>query len=135
MLRVAPSLLVERAPVPGDSARDGVRRLALRRYFDRCAQPPKRRENQDAGDGIRRAKERNNLGRVTQSLFFATDFIDRLEKEIVPALRAGFIVLTDRYIYSRMARAIVRGMDANWIRSIFGVALRRDAVFILPNMV
>jgi dTMP kinase len=84
-----------------------------------------------AGEGIRRAKERNNLGRVTQSLFYATDFIDRLEKEIVPALRAGFIVLTDRYIYSLMARAIVRGMDANWIRSIYSVALKPDAVFYL----
>jgi dTMP kinase len=84
-----------------------------------------------AGEGIRRAKERNNLGRVTQSLFYATDFIDRLEKEIVPALRAGFIVLTDRYIYSLMARAIVRGMDASWIRSIYSVALKPDAVFYL----
>ena len=84
-----------------------------------------------AGDGIRRAKERNNLGRVTQSLFYATDFIDRLEKEIVPALRAGFIVLTDRYIYSLMARAIVRGMDAKWIRSIYSAALKPDAVFYL----
>ena len=62
-----------------------------------------------AGDGIRRAKEGNNLGRVTQSLFYATDFVDRLENEVIPALRAGFIVLTDRYIYSLMARAIVRG--------------------------
>ena len=84
-----------------------------------------------AGEGIRRAKEGNNLGRVTQSLFYATDFVDRLENEIVPALRAGFIVLTDRYIYSLMARAIVRGMDAEWIRSIFSVALKPDAVFYL----
>lgn len=84
-----------------------------------------------AGEGIRRAKERNNLGRVTQSLFYATDFIDRVEKEIVPALRAGFIVLTDRYIYSLMARAIVRGMDPGWIRSIYSVALKPDAVFYL----
>jgi len=84
-----------------------------------------------AGEGIRRAKERNNLGRVTQSLFYATDFIDRLEKEIVPALRAGFIVLTDRYIYSLMARAIVRGMDPKWIRSIYSAALKPDAVFYL----
>src|SRR5271168_1981626 len=84
-----------------------------------------------AGDGIRRAKETNNLGRVTQSLFYATDFVDRLENEIVPALRAGFIVLTDRYIYSLMARAIVRGMDPHWIRSIFRVALKPDAVFYL----
>jgi dTMP kinase len=84
-----------------------------------------------AGEGLRRAKEHNNLGRVTQSLFYATDFIDRLEKEIVPALRAGFVVLTDRYIYSLMARAMVRGMDPSWIRSIYSVALRPDAVFYL----
>lgn len=84
-----------------------------------------------AGDGIRRAKEGNNLGRVTQTLFYATDFIDRLENEIVPALRAGFIVLTDRYVYSLMARAIVRGMNGAWIRSIFSAALVPDAVFYL----
>jgi dTMP kinase len=84
-----------------------------------------------AGDGIRRAKEGNNLGRVTQSLFYATDFVDRLENEIIPALRAGFVVLTDRYIYSLMARAIVRGMDGAWIRSVFSAALVPDAVFYL----
>jgi dTMP kinase len=84
-----------------------------------------------AGEGIRRAKEGNNLGRVTQSLFYATDFIDRLENEIIPALRAGFVVLTDRYIYSLMARAIVRGVDTAWIRSIYSVALKPDAVFYL----
>jgi dTMP kinase len=84
-----------------------------------------------AGEGIRRAKEGNNLGRVTQSLFYATDFVDRLEKEIAPALRAGFIVLTDRYIYSLVARAIVRGMNPHWIRSIYSVALKPDAIFYL----
>jgi dTMP kinase len=84
-----------------------------------------------AGEGIRRAKEGNNLGRVTQTLFYATDFVDRLENEIVPALRAGFIVLTDRYIYSLMARAMVRGMDASWVRSIFRIALKPDAIFYL----
>jgi dTMP kinase len=84
-----------------------------------------------AGEGIRRAKERNSLGRVTQTLFYATDFVDRLEKEIVPALRAGFIVLTDRYIYSLIARASVRGADPRWIRSIYSVALRPDVVFYL----
>ena len=84
-----------------------------------------------AGEGIRRAKEGNNLGRVTQSLFYATDFVDRLENEVIPALRAGFIVLTDRYIYSLMARAIVRGMDPAWIRGIYSTALIPDAVFYL----
>jgi len=84
-----------------------------------------------AGEGIRRAKEGNNLGRVTQTLFYATDFFDRLENEIVPALRAGFIVLTDRYVYSLMARAMVRGVDPEWVRSVFSVALKPDAVFYL----
>jgi len=84
-----------------------------------------------AGDGIRRAKESNNLGRVTQSLFYATDFVDRIENEVMPALRAGFIVLTDRYIYSLMARAIVRGMDPAWIRGIYSAALVPDAIFYL----
>jgi dTMP kinase len=84
-----------------------------------------------AGDGIRRAKEGNNLGRVTQSLFYATDFVDRLENEIVPALRAGFVVLTDRYIYSLIARAIVRGVNPVWIRSLYATALKPDAVFYL----
>lgn len=84
-----------------------------------------------AGEGIRRAKEGNHVGRVTQSLFYATDFIDRLENEIAPALRAGFIVLTDRYIYSLMARAIVRGVEPAWIRNLFSVSIRPDAVFYL----
>lgn len=84
-----------------------------------------------AGEGIRHAKEGNNLGRVTQSLFYATDFVDRLENEMIPALRAGFVVLTDRYIYSQMARALVRGVDPAWIRSIFSLALKPDAVFYL----
>ena len=85
-----------------------------------------------AGDGIRRAKEGNNLGRVTQTPILRHRFHrPAWRTKSCPALRAGFIVLTDRYIYSLMARAIVRGMDAAWIRSIFSVALVPDAVFYL----
>jgi dTMP kinase len=65
------------------------------------------------------------------SLFYATDFADRLENEIIQALRAGFIVLTDRYIYSLMARAIVRGADPEWLHEVYGFALRPDAIFYL----
>jgi len=83
------------------------------------------------GKSIRRAKEGHTLGRLTLSLFYATDFADRLEHEIVPALRAGFVVLTDRYIYSLMARAMVRGLDPAWVRSIHSFALKPDAVFYL----
>jgi dTMP kinase len=84
-----------------------------------------------AGKGIKQAKEGHTLGRVTLSLFYATDFADRLENEIVPALRAGFVVLTDRYIYSLMARAMVRGIDPVWIRNVYRFALKPDAVFYL----
>ncbi len=84
-----------------------------------------------AGSGIKQAKEGHTLGRVTLSLFYATDFADRLENEIVPALRAGFVVLTDRYIYSLMARAMVRGIDPAWVRSVYSFALKPDAVFYL----
>jgi dTMP kinase len=84
-----------------------------------------------AGAGLKQAKEGHTLGPITLNLFYATDFVDRFESQILPALRAGFIVLTDRYIYSLMARAIVRGADPQWIRSIYGLALKPDAVFYL----
>ena len=84
-----------------------------------------------AGSGLKEAKEGNTLGPITLNLFYATDFVDRYENQILPALRAGFIVLTDRYIYSLMARAIVRGADPDWMQSIYGLALKPDAVFYL----
>lgn len=84
-----------------------------------------------AGRGIKEAKSGHTLGRLTMQLFYSTDFIDRLENEMLPALRAGFVVLTDRYIYSAMARAEVRGIDSAWIRSIYSMALVPDVVFYL----
>src|SRR5436309_8389574 len=84
-----------------------------------------------SGAGLTQAKEGHTIGPITLNLFYATDFVDRFESQIVPALRAGFIVLTDRYIYSLMARALVRGADPRWIRSIYGLALKPDAIFYL----
>ncbi len=84
-----------------------------------------------AGPGLKQAKEGHTLGPITLNLYYATDFVDRFESQILPALRAGFIVLTDRYIYSLIARAVVRGADSQWIRSIYGLALKPDAVFYL----
>ena len=84
-----------------------------------------------AGSGLKQAKEGNTLGTITHNLFYATDFVDRFENLMLPALRAGFIVLTDRYIYSLIARAIVRGVDLAWISSIYGLALQPDAIFYL----
>ena len=84
-----------------------------------------------AGRGIKEAMRGHTLGLLTANLFYATDMVDRLEKVIIPALRAGFVVLTDRYIYSIIARAMVRGADPAWIRDVFGFALVPDAVFYL----
>jgi dTMP kinase len=84
-----------------------------------------------AGRGIKEAKSGHTLGRLTMQLFYATDFADRLENKMLPALRAGFVVLTDRYIYSAIARAMMRGADAAWVRSLYGIALVPDAIFYL----
>ena len=84
-----------------------------------------------AGKGLKAAKEGHTLGGLTMSLFYATDFADRLENEMIPALRAGFVVLTDRYIYSLMARAIVRGADPDWVKGVYEFALKPDMVIYL----
>jgi dTMP kinase len=84
-----------------------------------------------AGKGIQQAKDGNTFGPITMTLFYTTDFADRLENEIVPALRAGFVVLTDRYIFSLMARAIARGEDRMWIEKVAGYGLVPHAVYYL----
>jgi dTMP kinase len=80
---------------------------------------------------LNEAKAGNILGEITRSLFYATDFADQLENRIIPALKAGFIVLADRYIYTLMARDIVRGADRDWIRSLYEIALVPDLVIYL----
>lgn len=77
------------------------------------------------------AKASNTLNKLTFVLLYATDFADRLEKEIIPALKAGFIVLADRYIYTALARARVRGVDRGWLRSLYGFAIVPHLVFYL----
>jgi dTMP kinase len=84
-----------------------------------------------AGRGLKKAKTGTTLGRLTMQLYYATDFADRLENEMLPALRAGFVVLTDRYIYSAIARAVVRGNDPTWIRGVYGIALVPDLILYL----
>jgi dTMP kinase len=77
------------------------------------------------------AKASNTLNKLTFVLLYATDFADRLEKEIIPALKAGFIVLSDRYIYTALARAGVRGVDRAWIRNLYGFGIVPHLVFYL----
>jgi dTMP kinase len=77
------------------------------------------------------AKSSNTLNKLTFVLLYATDFADRLEKEVIPALKAGFVVLSDRYIFTALARAGVRGIDRAWLRSVYGFAIAPHLVFYL----
>jgi dTMP kinase len=80
---------------------------------------------------IELAKASNTLNKLTFVLLYATDFADRLEKEIIPALKAGFIVLGDRYIFTALARAGVRGTDRQWLRNLYGFAIAPHLMFYL----
>jgi dTMP kinase len=81
--------------------------------------------------GLEAAKQGHTLGPRTMSLFYAADFADRLENQIIPALKAGFIVLSDRYFYSVIARDVVRGADPQWSKNVYGFALKPDLVIFL----
>ncbi len=74
------------------------------------------------GNTISRAKRARRLNRLTYALLYAADFADRLEKEVMPALRSGFVVLADRYVFTAFARDVVRGADPQWVRDLFGFA-------------
>ncbi|MCY4188180.1 MAG: hypothetical protein OXD30_06820 [Bryobacterales bacterium] len=82
-------------------------------------------------DGLEAAKSGHTLGPLTMGLFYMTDFADRLERVMVPALRAGFVVLTDRYFYSIVARAAARRQDSEWLERVAGCALVPHATFYL----
>ena len=84
-----------------------------------------------AGPGIKRAKQGHTLDPFTLNLFYATDFWDRLERKIIPALRAGMVVLADRYVFSLIARAAVRGVPLDWMENLYGFALVPDKVVYL----
>ncbi len=84
-----------------------------------------------AGRGLRDAMGGHTLSDTTMNLLYATDLADRLEREIIPALQAGFIMLTDRYFFSIIARAQVRGAEPEWLRDLFSFALVPDIVFYL----
>jgi dTMP kinase len=81
-----------------------------------------------------RAKRRHLLTPLAFSLIHATDFSDRVEREIVPSLKAGAIVLADRYVYTAFARDVVRGVDPRWVRSLyrFAAAPTRAFYFRVP---
>lgn len=83
------------------------------------------------GSGIDRAKRGHILDHLTLNLFYATDFWDRMERSIMPALEAGMVILGDRYIFSIMARARVRGVPAQWLDDALEFAMIPDQVYFL----
>ena len=89
------------------------------------------RRSELAASGIDRAMRGNTLDPLTLNLFYATDFWDRLEKNIVPALRSGMVALVDRYIFSIIARARVRGVSPRWLNDVFEFAVVPDVVLYL----
>src|SRR2546423_10998881 len=80
-------------------------------------------------DTTRRAKKRHLFTPATFSLLHATDFADRIERDIIPPLKAGAIVLADRYIYTAFARDVARGCNRAWIREVYKFAVKPTVAF------
>lgn len=80
---------------------------------------------------INEAKDKNLLNTTTFSLLYAADYADRLENCIIPALKAGFVVILDRYIYTAFVRDSVRGHDINWVKKLYDFAPAPDLIFYL----
>ena len=76
-----------------------------------------------------KGKKRELLSPTTFSLIHATDFADRYERQLVPLLRAGYVVLCDRYIFTAFARDVVRGCQPKWVRGIYNFAALPDITF------
>jgi len=123
-------IVLEGPDSSGRSTHIGLLRQWLEEQGYAVAQVGLKRSNLVAAE-LEKAKQGNILSPRTLSLFYATDFYDQLENQIVPALRAGFVVLADRYIYTLMVRDIVRGGEPDWVESIYSMAPVPDAVFYL----
>lgn len=80
-------------------------------------------------DVTRRGKKKRMLTPMTFSLIHATDFADRTEHHIIPPLKAGSVVVADRYIYTAFARDVVRGVHPEWVRNLYGFAVKPTVAF------
>jgi dTMP kinase len=80
-------------------------------------------------DVTKRGKKKQMLTPMTFSLIHATDFADRTEHDIIPPLKAGAVVLADRYIYTAFARDVVRGVSAKWVRDLYAFAVKPTVAF------
>jgi dTMP kinase len=80
-------------------------------------------------DTTKRGKKSKSLTPTTFSLLHATDFASRLYHEILPPLKAGMLVLADRYMYTAFARDVVRGVSPAWVRKLYSFSIRPDLAF------
>jgi dTMP kinase len=80
-------------------------------------------------DVTKRGKKKQMLTPMTFSLIHATDFADRTEHDIIPPLKAGAVVLADRYTYTAFARDVVRGVSSKWVRDLYAFAVRPTVAF------
>lgn len=98
-------------------------RLGMRTFFTEWNSSEAVKEITSGG------KKKELLTPTTFSLLHATDFADRYERKIYPLLRANYIVLCDRYIYTAFARDVVRGCSPRWVRKVYSFALKPDISF------
>ena len=89
------------------------------------------RRSNVVGRDIDELLARNAVTRLTLALMYATDFFDQLEHRIVPALRSGTVVLADRYIFTLIARSVVRGINRDYLTGLYAMALRPHLTFWL----
>ena len=80
-----------------------------------------------------KGKKKGRLTPTTFSLLHATDFADRYERNIFPLIRAGYIVLTDRYVYTAYARDVVRGCSYKWVCKVYDFAVKPDLIFYFSS--
>jgi dTMP kinase len=80
-------------------------------------------------DVTKRGKKKKMLTPMTFSLIHATDFADRTEHDIIPPMKAGAVVLADRYIYTAFARDVVRGVSPKWVRDLYAFAVKPSVAF------
>lgn len=118
----------------GDGAGRSTQIKMLRESLERSGYPVAEvglKRSDLAGKELNEAMRGHVLCPTTLALFYMTDFADQLENVTIPALKAGFIVLADRYIFTMLARHAVRGVDLGWLTALCGLALKPQLSFYL----
>lgn len=118
----------------GDGAGRSTQMILLKDWLERLGYPTVEvglKRSDLVGKELMEVMKGNMLSPITLSLFYMTDFADQLENSLIPSLRAGFVVIADRYIFTLMARHIVRGVSRSWLREISSIALVPDLIFYL----